>query len=525
MSAYKESPVAVTGLSTGSGTQAIGVGTKHACALVNGGVKCWGDNSQGQLGNNTPITSPTAVPVNVTGLTSGVQALAVGPYHNCALVNGGIQCWGKNDKGQTGTVGGSGLYESLPVAVNGITSNARSISAGTGYTCALVNHGIKCWGDNSLSQLGDNSATTPTLPVNPYGASQGISQMAAGSTHTCIIVNGGVKCWGLNSAGQIGDNSTTDRHIPTSVYGLTAGAQTLSAGNLYSCSLVNGGVQCWGDNSLGQTGQSSPTTGNIVPASVYSLTSEVQMMASGKNQSCALVNGGVKCWGSNVSGQLGNNTTGGSSALPVSVTNLTANVNSIAVGESHACALVGGGVKCWGSNSKGQLGDNSTTDSSIPVAVTGLSSGGVTAIAAGSSHTCALVNGGVQCWGYNASGQLGDNSTTDSLVPVQVTALSAAGVTTVVTGASHSCAISQGGIQCWGDNSSGQIGANSVTASFLVPTAVLGLSTGVQELSSGDNHVCALYNGTLKCWGNNTYGQLGNNSTTLLRAPASISGL
>jgi alpha-tubulin suppressor-like RCC1 family protein len=176
-------------------------------------------------------------------------------------------------------------------------------------------------------------------------------------------------------------------------------------------------------NDSGQLGNSAtPQPGGSVsvPVDVSGLASGITEVAGGGSHTCVLTSGGgVKCWGSNDSGQLGDATTSNSS-VPVDVSGLTGGVTAIALGGRHACAVTGGGVKCWGSNFVGELGNGTTTNSSIPVDIFGLTSG-VTAIAVRDFHTCALAkNSEVNCWGQNLDGQLGDGTTTNSSVPVGV---------------------------------------------------------------------------------------------------------
>ncbi len=381
-----------------------------------------------------------------------------------------------------------------------------------------------------LSACGSDSKKTSTTNMtcdagvacddagNTAGSKMKLVSLATGLGHSCVIVDGGVvKCWGWNYYGQLGNDSTVDAHTPVAVNGLgDVRAITASNTSNFTCALMmDGTVKCWGENPHGALGNDS-TAESHVPVSVKGLTNVIAISA-GVTHTCALIDGGtVQCWGANENGQLGNNLKD-DSHVPVSVSGLTG-VTMIAAGSGHTCAVVeGGAVKCWGGNGSGQLGNDSTDPSLTPVSVSGLS--GVKAIAA-YGYTCAVLDDGTEkCWGQSPNG-LG-NATLESHVPVGVTGIS--GATALAVGVYGGCTVvTNGGVMCWGDNSAyGGLG-NDSTSGSATPVSV-SMLTGATSVATGDGHVCAFINtGSIKCWGRNDFGQLGNNTTDVSHVPVNV---
>lgn len=353
-------------------------------------------------------------------------SIAAGGFHTCALTtNGAVRCWGDNSSGELGV--GTTTQRPAPVQVSGLGSGMQAVAAKGAYTCALTAMGtVRCWGDNSHGQLGDGSIIRRLTPVTVTGLGSGVQAIASGDSHTCALTAAGaVMCWGDNSHGQLGDGTITQRLTPVPVAGLGSGVHGIAAGGDHACALTTAGaVYCWGDNVAGQLGDGT-TTQRHTPVPVSGEVSGVQAIALGYYHTCALSTAGaVSCWGYNGVGALGDGSTGDANhnrLMPVPVVGLGSGVHEIKAGYEHTCAVTtAGAISCWGWNVTGQLGDGTTTQRLTPVPVVGLNNG-VQAIAAGVYHTCALITAdAVYCWGANASMQLGDGTTTNRLTPVSV---------------------------------------------------------------------------------------------------------
>lgn len=347
------------------------------------------------------------------------------------------------------------------------------------------------------------------------------SSLASGEPDCAVISGGKVVCWGPNRNGQLGNGTNVSSNRPVEVTGVT-GAVSVSASGTHACALLgNGTVKCWGEGFFGELGNGSFADHNT-PVDVLGVTGATQLSSAGAHSCARLAGGTVKCWGAGKWGQLGNGLNF-NSAVAVDVMaarppddprapDLLTGVQSVVAQETTSCALLANGtIRCWGHNDHGQLGNGTTVDANLAVPVAGV--GGATSVDT-AGYTCAVVAGGtVKCWGYNVIGQLGNGTTTNSLSPVEVVGVT--GATSVSIGAFGStCALITGGtVKCWGLNEKGQLGDGSRTSSSR-PVDVVGV-TGATAVSAGISHTCALLQGGwIQCWGSNFNGDLGHGTNT-----------
>lgn len=365
--------------------------------------------------------------------------LSAGVYSTCAInSNKRLYCWGSNSSTQLGLGSNAKLsYGTRPYPVKGVAAQPVGVSSGYSSACSLLVTGsVSCWGKNASGALGAKnlggfakSAQSAASLIAPWATP---SNESTGAGHVCYRdINATVKCLGANNVGQLGNSTNTNSSTPVQVSVITAASEATRAtrvvsGANHSCALLdNNNVKCWGVNNYRQLG----TPANAVPFSstpvdVPGLSNNITQLASMADHSCGIHSGGaVSCWGADSFGQLGDGTVAPFKGA-VDVNGLGGDARQVSTGVSHTCALVaGGGVKCWGSNEFGQLGNGNTTTSSKPVSVIGLSRP-ASEISAGGYHSCArLDNNDIYCWGRGTKGQLGNGGNTSSPNAVKVLSL------------------------------------------------------------------------------------------------------
>ena len=403
-----------------------------------------------------------------TGWVAAAAALAMLVLAAPATAATAVWGWGSGESGVLGAAMGPEVCwgefrcSTSPLEVPGLSS-ATSVAAGQEVNLALLEGGtVAAWGSNVSDQLGDRRSwreqAETAAPVKVSGLTGAVAVAAGDSSSMALLANGTVETWGENTEGQLGDGKTTPSVVPVIVKGVTH-ATAIAAGEGDSLALrSNGTVMAWGSNRLGQLGIGTRQSTRI-PRQVKALTGVVAIAGGSEHNLALLANGTVKAWGSNEAGQLGVGSRTGPepcqptacAPTPVTVEGLS-NVVAIAAGESHSLALLRNGtVMSWGQNDSGQLGDGSTEAAATPVQVEGVTA--AVAIAAGSESSMALLEDGrVLTWGGNGEGELGDGAATGpercepqtrepcSRTPVEVTGMAGA-VSQIAAGGLHDLAL------------------------------------------------------------------------------------
>lgn len=552
----RSSPTAIT-LGDQTSVLQVAVGGDFTCALLeDGSVRCWGTNTSGQLGYGD-IDARNTIPMTAVALGNNRKAvqIAAGSSHVCVILeNGQVKCWGLNLYGQLGIGSTTDQWSPPTITVDlgqGLTAN--ELALGEHFSCALLNNlTVKCWGFNNQGQLGLGSGdtsnrTSPSLVVIPGGFT--VRKLAAGYRHACVILNNDtVQCWGLGISGQLGDGNLSNSGTPVAVKNITKTPINISASSTTTClHFIDGSVQCVGggapslaagrsgfatDCSNGYSSTSSLACTHI-GGTVSTLFRDCTNGMSRSPSACAAAGG---AWGSCsdfVSTSSATCADTWNPAIYAYCTNAAASMNP-----ANFCSSLGGSMV-----NEGYCADANyfSRASCLAAGATwhirrflgpSLNFGATSKVLAiastkmGTSNCVVLDDPSLSltCWGDNSYGQLGYGKSQRERV---FQTIFEADVLKVVTATASTCALLTGGrVQCWGSNESGRLGTGNYQDLSMPPVNPVSLSNPAIDLSAGTDAVCALVNdGTMECWGNNTYGRLGSGTITETPSPIPVKNL
>ena len=418
------SVVSLDGLPTGTVTIS-GVAFDRPCAGIAGATPTWtADPVSATLSTSAPTTVTLSfqrggrvrLNADFPADTAFVKQAATGGNQTCAVTRDGMmRCWGFREAGQVGDGVVSSVGQFRPLVVS--REKFLQVAAGDEFTCGLLANGtVTCWGGNAFGMLGDGTFSDRAFAAVPVVDLTDAVQIAAGQFHACAVrATGTVVCWGHNFFGALGTPGGQDSSVPVAVPGLAKVVQV--AGGLESSYAVTaaGLVYSWGGNFSGQLGDGT-TTNRFTPQPIVGLTNVVQV--AGSQHACArIADGTVRCWGRNDFGQVGDGTTI-QRLTPVPVSGLTNVTDVTCMFGSTLAARADGSARSWGLNDFGSLGDGTTTNRLTPVTISGLTTVDHLAVAQRGSTACAIIaDGGMRCWGPNDQGQVGDNTDITRLVP------------------------------------------------------------------------------------------------------------
>ncbi len=471
----------------------ISIGYDFSCVIASDDkVYCWGINEYGELGNGTSNVQLTPGKLfNTTQSFQSVSQISTGYNHACAISNGDLYCWGRNENGMLGTGSNNIISKPSPVDQGAMVFNdVLQLSAGSNTACVVgADNAAYCWGNNNYGQIGDGSEIRSLIPKAVHkGDRQNLSvkQISVGDYHTCAIAfNDRVYCWGRNWDGQLGGGSNfAFSSVPVAVLQgamPSLAAKSVSVGYNFTCAIaLDDKVYCWGYNGSGELGNGNTVNSNVpVAVSLGSRPSlNVKQLSSNSTLSCVISSDdSVYCWGRNYSGSFGNGTTNDSFVPTATLQGdmPTQTVKQISIGSGHACAIASDDkVYCWGRNNSGQIGNNSLVNTLTPTAVVqgAIPLMNIKSVSPGYDFTCAVdVSNKMYCWGVGSYGQLGNDMNSLSKIPVAsvLSKITTQSVKQISASRYYGCLISTDNKPyCWGDVESNKLGflSQSVLENF-----------------------------------------------------------
>jgi alpha-tubulin suppressor-like RCC1 family protein len=517
--------------------EAISIGELFNCGIrrfptpADRTLWCWGSDG-GNLGDGSNNGGSVETPKPI-GTAKDWKDVSVGKLHGCGVraesTGDHLYCWGLNPEGELGT--GSLEDEYAPVRVGAAADAFESVRVGPDFGCALRSDGaIFCFGDDAYGQLGDGVPAIEPAPARVGGA-VGWSQVSGDDYHTCAIrLPDELYCWGRNDFGQAGEKPS-DAWIIPAPHRIEGSWSQVSVGMYHSCAIDTAGkLKCWGANASGELGINAPTNfaDHPIPTAVVGGASTWAYVAAGYNVGCGIgaagagANAGkLYCWGNNTYLQLGRESFGENT--PKEVVGGFTDWKSLSIGGASSCGLRPGGgagdtsILCWGLPDHGQLGGGAgATATFTPTAIASADANWASGDSGFLQHCGLQDDGDLYCWGSSSSGQLGNGSGDDALSPTRVSLDARARA--FGTGGEHGCAVLETGeLACWGLAEEGQLGDGLARPDFVYTPAVVGDDTDWDRLGLGAQHSCAIkLDGSLWCWGRNTWGQLGTGSPASL---------
>ncbi len=481
-----------TPVADGGTWKKLALGELFACGITTDRrMRCWGRNDVGQIGDSSGTTrfKPSVVDLDLISEWTDVRA---GGQHVCGTHGAGrTSCWGSNEYGQL-VSDPAKAFRAKPTDIAGAPDNLVAIALGRRSTCAIdASHELWCAGLQPHSEL---------RPVEVGGA---WTEVLAGGGVTCGRQSGTISCWGANHHGAVGDGTGLDRQLPVAIPDLVTRGFAVS--DVVCARNPLNEISCWGMNSDGQAGQTGAmaTTDVLKPTSIGN--GQFPQVAT-QRHTCALDNNGAMyCWGYNESGECG--PAPNSPQRQIGAYLQFGTWVAVAVGASHTCgiAYLNHHVYCAGLGADGQCGVGFSAPTNVFQEVVVPGTPMFDELTSGPLFTCARAGTAAWCWGANATGQLGNQTTMSTGTPIALVGA----WTQLSAGQDHLCGIRTGGtLWCTGANAFGQLGDGTQIEQH-EPVQV-GTETDWISVTAGRDHTCATkQSGQLFCWGRNISGGLG----------------